>query len=271
MNTKQFIFGGIELEAIQLANEDWIFHGQIVCEECELTGTTYSRYLKDAVPKKWLTEFKIEGKVGRPALYLLEPGLYYVVSQAKTENGVKFRDWVFEEVLTAIRTDGGYISSEASKEQLTTLQDKIQAQMLAIEESYKACKDTGDERGIITLKSQLLNLTNRLDGLEEQPLEKWLSISEILQTSYTLHHKKIQNSLSTIGKLVKAEYEAETGLKVKETPKHVGTGHVSDTIKVYPEEWFERIKEIAVSYWSVVRKDRKTGEEYRLIDLFEDK
>jgi prophage antirepressor-like protein len=134
MNTKQFIFGGIELEAIQLANEDWIFHGQIVCEECELTGTTYSRYLKDAVPKKWLTEFKIEGKVGRPALYLLEPGLYYVVSQAKTENGVKFRDWVFEEVLTAIRTDGGYISSEASKEQLTTLQDKIQAQMLAIEE-----------------------------------------------------------------------------------------------------------------------------------------
>ena len=78
----------------------------------------------------------------------------------------------------------------------------------------------------------------------------WLSISEILQNKkYNLNPKRVQNSLCTIGKQVKAEYENLTGETVKETPKHLGSGHRCEKIKVYPPNWFNDIERIAINYF----------------------
>jgi prophage antirepressor-like protein len=63
--------------------------------------------------------------VGMPAWYVTEPGFYQLVFKSKTDIAEKFRDWVFEEVLPAIRKDGGYISPSATKEQLEALQKQV--------------------------------------------------------------------------------------------------------------------------------------------------
>jgi prophage antirepressor-like protein len=66
-----------------------------------------------------------------------------------------FQDWVFEEVLPAIRKHGGYISPDATKEQLTNIQSDITSRLSAFESAYNLCKDQHDERGMLFIKDQV--------------------------------------------------------------------------------------------------------------------
>lgn len=240
----------------------WL-HGTLLCKKLGFSNPTKSIQLHTEEDERQ----KVDICTLNDAWFVNEYGVWGMILESKTLEYKEFRRELKYKILPSIRKDGGYISPDATTTQLSTLQDRIAAQMAAIEQSYQLCKDTGDERGLITMKSQLLNCVNRLDGATESPTENWYSISEVLERNYKLSAKRVQNSLAIIGKLVKAEYEEETGLKVKETPKHVGSGHHTDTIKVYPEDWSDRIVQISVSYWSVNRKDKKSGEEYTLIDL----
>jgi prophage antirepressor-like protein len=65
---------------------------------------------------------------GRPAWYIAEPGIYQLTFKAATDEARNFQSWVFEEVIPSIRRDGGYISPEATTEQLEALQSQIDIQ-----------------------------------------------------------------------------------------------------------------------------------------------
>jgi anti-repressor protein len=65
---------------------------------------------------------------GRPSWYIAEPGVYQLTFKAATDEARNFQRWVFEEVLPSIRRDGGYISPEATTEQLEALQSQIDIQ-----------------------------------------------------------------------------------------------------------------------------------------------
>lgn len=43
--------------------------------------------------------------------FITEPDLYRVIFQSRKSSARKFQDWVFDEVLPALRKDGGYIVS----------------------------------------------------------------------------------------------------------------------------------------------------------------
>ena len=259
-----------ELPAIQLDNGTWLFHSYKTVEFAEVsTAINAARWINDNIPKKWTQEFKHPTKKGRPGLYLLLPGFLYTLSQGNSEIALSFRDEVYEVILPSIIQKGGYISPEATKPQLEALQEQVQKQIKAIEQTYDICKESGDERSIITLRSQMINLNNKINGISvETEIEGWLSISEVLERcGYKLNSKKVNGSLSVIGKMVKVKYECETGQLVKQTTKHVGSGHHKDGIKVYPPDWDDKIERIAVDYWDEDRTDKETGEVYNLFDI----
>lgn len=113
MQAQKFTNGTLSFDAFLLKDGSYVFHAASICVDCELSElSNSSRYVKDNVPGKWYLEIS-NGHRGRPALYLLEPGLYYLLMKTRNHTCFAFRDWVVEEVLPSIRQKGFYIDSEA--------------------------------------------------------------------------------------------------------------------------------------------------------------
>lgn len=92
-----------ELPAIQLDTGDWIFSVVEVCLFAELASKkNAATWVRNNIPSKWVMEFKLPGKEGRPGLYLTKPGFYYAICQGNSEVALKFRDEVFEVILPKI-------------------------------------------------------------------------------------------------------------------------------------------------------------------------
>lgn len=52
-------------------------------------------------------------EVIQPMTYIDEPNLYRCIFQSRKKEAEKFQDWVFEEVLPAIRQNGGYVATQS--------------------------------------------------------------------------------------------------------------------------------------------------------------
>jgi prophage antirepressor-like protein len=119
-----FDFDG-EILPVYLSDDGHIWiHATTVCKVLELSNPAVT--LKRHVKLKYRKQIAVG--VGMPAWYLLEPGFYQLVFRSKVDKAEKFQDWIFEEVLPSIRRDGGYISPEATTEQLEVLQSQIDIQ-----------------------------------------------------------------------------------------------------------------------------------------------
>lgn len=87
-----------------------------------------SRYVKQVFPDykfQWSAK-----KTGRPKWFVYEPGVYQLIFSSPLavvapEKVERFQRWVFEEVLPAIRKDGGYILPTATPVQAIALTDKL--------------------------------------------------------------------------------------------------------------------------------------------------
>jgi prophage antirepressor-like protein len=112
MKPHNFQNGSLVLDAYLLNNGEYVFQGASTCVDCGLSDIEHAaRYIRNFVPFKWIEE--INTGIGRPALYLYEPGLYYLLTHATNPDCFHFRDWVFEEVLPNVRKQGFHIDSEA--------------------------------------------------------------------------------------------------------------------------------------------------------------
>lgn len=201
MEQRVFEFDRLKLEAVERMNGDWIFQASAVLLGCELISKSNNcaDWLANHVPPKWYLEFKIPGKKGRPSLYLTESGLYFVVSQSKTDLGYWLRDKIFEEVLPSIRKTGAYKSPdmtlkqrlESIKEDLDVLANnpKLQAnlrnaerseismmqegkRMSAIERSEIYLQNlTPDEMAILALQQNRQNIENAIAFLSQENQE----------------------------------------------------------------------------------------------------
>jgi prophage antirepressor-like protein len=240
-----FSFDSIDVDSfIDLDGTAW-FHGLQICRLLGFKNPSVS------IPQHTDDDERMKVDIGtlHDAWFLSESGFYKLVFQSKTENSKLVRRWLSHEVLPAIRKQGGYISPDATQTQLTSLQQQIETQLLAIETAYEVCKEMGDDRGMIETRSALLNLSNKINNTDETIPEGWLTISEILEKAgYKFNSKEMKTSLNQIGRKVRPVYEKETGKPVLVTSKHLNSGHSGD-VKLYPPDWFEKITAIAVEYW----------------------
>jgi prophage antirepressor-like protein len=117
-----FIFDSTEVRVFNLESLTW-FNAQDVCNILDITNPY--RLLSKYVLPKYHRTIQENGKVGRGSLYVAEPGLYALMFQSKNIKALNFQQWVFEELLPKIRSEGYYISQDATTEQLQSLQNEV--------------------------------------------------------------------------------------------------------------------------------------------------
>lgn len=100
--------------------------------------------------------------------FITEPDLYRVIFQSRKSSARKFQDWVFDEVLPALRKDGGYIVSTDED----TEEDII-------------------ARGLIAAKAALSRKEQRVRELEAQTEQQALTIG-IQQKELTVAAPKVK-------------------------------------------------------------------------------
>lgn len=91
-----------------------------------------SRSIRSLVDKNWVLEIDDGTAKGNKVLYLTEAGFYQLCFSSNLDRAIKFRKWVFEDVLTSIIKNGYYLSPTASSEQLQALQNKVEEQQKLI-------------------------------------------------------------------------------------------------------------------------------------------
>jgi prophage antirepressor-like protein len=104
---------GDNLPAFQNNKGEWFFSAQDTCIHAEISSSkNAAAWVKNNIPSKWYLEIKIPGKEGRPSLYLSKPGFYFAVCQGKSLKAMSFRDWVFEDLLLKLESQGLYIPKQ---------------------------------------------------------------------------------------------------------------------------------------------------------------
>ena len=100
--------------------------------------------------------------------FVTEPDLYRVIFQSRKSSARKFQDWVFDEVLPALRKDGGYIVST---------EEDTEEDIIA--------------RGLIAAKAALLRKEQRVRELEAQTEQQAQTIG-IQQKELTVAAPKVK-------------------------------------------------------------------------------
>ena len=140
-------------------NGNEYFKAHDICVVLSLTNP--SSQLKRNVKDKWIFEFDDGYSKSGKALYVSEPGLYALVFRSKTPKAEAFQDWVFEEVLPKLRSNGYYVTQSITSEQIEALQAELDAIRWELEGERQ-------EREHLEMVNDDLKHTNRLLGNQDK-------------------------------------------------------------------------------------------------------
>ena len=101
--------------------------------------------LKSKVFKEYYFTYS-EESVGRPFLYLYEPGVWQLLFTANKDEFVKLQKHIFEVVIPNIRAKGFHRSDDITKEQLQQEENEISELMERLEQSEKRLKQSEKEK-----------------------------------------------------------------------------------------------------------------------------
>jgi len=119
--TKHFSFEGKAITTQTDENGlDWFSANDVAAA---LGYANPSKSVRDHVDDDDLTKRRVIDNMGRNqvANFVNESGLYSLILRSNKPEAKRFKRWVTNEVLPSIRKDGGYISSNATTEQMTAL------------------------------------------------------------------------------------------------------------------------------------------------------
>jgi prophage antirepressor-like protein len=141
--TKIFNYNGKQVRTVQLPNSKIGFVAKDVCESLDIVwkGSQVLANIKDA--HKGVTRLVTPGG-DQEIWYVDEPGLYKLVSRSNKEEAEKFQDWIYEDVLPAIRKHGMYATDDllndpdlAIKAFTALKEERARNQQLALENAQK--------------------------------------------------------------------------------------------------------------------------------------
>ena len=108
-NITAFTFDTQEIEVVLIDDQPW-FHASQVAKA--LGYSNPSKSLRDNVSTKYNQQLDL-GRRGSTPNFISEPGLYQLIMRSTLPAAQRFQDWVFEEVLPAIRKSGKYETPHA--------------------------------------------------------------------------------------------------------------------------------------------------------------
>lgn len=115
----------------------WV-HGTLLCKRLGFSKPSEAIQMHTEEDERQQVE---TGKIGNLPWFVSEYGIWALILQAKTLEAQNFKQKLKREILPAIRNNGGYISPDATNEQLQSLQKQItdlqqQNSLLAQEHCY---------------------------------------------------------------------------------------------------------------------------------------
>lgn len=112
---------------------EWV--AQDVCDVLGIKNVSQALSRLDEDEKGITTNDTLGGQ--QNLLTVFEPGLYSLIFTSRKPVAKRFKRWVFHEVLPRVRTDGGYISPNATSEQLQALEKRILALQGQVKEEQR--------------------------------------------------------------------------------------------------------------------------------------
>jgi prophage antirepressor-like protein len=100
-------------------HKGFLFRGVDACRS--LGYANASRTIRSLVDSNWVLDIDDGTARGNKVLYLIEAGFYQLCFSSNQPKAVKFRYWVFEDVLKSIREKGYYLDPNATSEQVAAL------------------------------------------------------------------------------------------------------------------------------------------------------
>jgi prophage antirepressor-like protein len=156
-NLQLFNFDGHQVRVFGTPdNPEWV--ARDVAEILGLSQNTLSERLS-TMPEKWKGMTLSHTLGGKQEMTTVkEPGLYQLIFRSRKAEAERFQDWVFEEVLPAIRRTGRYELPELHARRLKVITDliEIKDQYLKDLELCNLCNDVVD----LTKGVDFLDLAN---------------------------------------------------------------------------------------------------------------
>jgi prophage antirepressor-like protein len=88
---------------------------------CDVLGLTNSRVAIEKLDEDELSKLNLRGQAGK-TWFVTESGLYHLIFKSRKAAAKKFRRWVTDEVLPAVRKDGRYV--------VTTVEPQKEAELM---------------------------------------------------------------------------------------------------------------------------------------------
>lgn len=178
--------------------------------------------------------------------FVTEPDLYRVIFQSRKPSARKFQDWVFDEVLPALRKDGGYIVSTDED----TEEDII-------------------ARGLIAAKAALLRKEQRVRELEAQTEQQAQTIG-IQQKELTVAAPKVKyydDTLASTDCLTTTQVADDLGISARALNQQLASAGIqyfqsgSWHLKGKFREW----KLASTRTYNYIKGDGSTGTKVNLV------
>lgn len=142
---QNFNFEGNNVRTILINNEPF-FVGKDSALAIGYTSISFRNALKAHVKNKYKRECQINTPSGAQTMTVIsEPGLYQLAGQSKLPSAEPFQDWIYEEVLPAIRKTGSYQAKPLSATEQLSLAVKS---VLEINDRVTSLEDTMRVSGV---------------------------------------------------------------------------------------------------------------------------
>lgn len=146
-----------EVRAISIENEPWFVGRDVAVALGYGTGKSLANAVANHVDEedKGVTEMMTPGGK-QPMVVINESGLYSLILSSKLPNAKKFKRWVTNEVLPAIRKTGGYIPHDEEMSDAEIMAKALQISQRTIEEKDRKIGALEIEKSHLQVENQVM-------------------------------------------------------------------------------------------------------------------
>jgi prophage antirepressor-like protein len=142
----EFAFDGQEIRAGIADNGDLYF---VAADVAKVLGLENNRQALARLKENEKADVILnDGRQNRRMATVNEPGLYRLVFSSRKPSAEQFKDFVFHDILPAIRKQGGYISPDATADQIAEMRAQLdrQSERITFLERWAGERDKAERR-----------------------------------------------------------------------------------------------------------------------------
>lgn len=186
-------------------------------------------------------------------VYINEYGLYSLTMTSKKDNAIRFRDWIYREVLPSIRETGNYFSNKKEIEDLKMVNTKLRKKLKKSNKKVKILLN--NQKGKKYLDGGYMYIV-RPQGTKKLKLGKSLKLTKRIRTLNT----SVPDDVDVL-----FELKARDPLAVEQCTKSIMKPYIYRKNKEYYKCSINKLREIMKTCASLIEKEYPDFKNSRII------